>query len=199
MNFRRALGLIALGVGATPHALAASLDNIDITRDGDRFHLVADSYVEASPAAIRTVLLDFEDDNYARISDAYLRSEYLEPDSDGTPIVHTLVEGCVLLFCRTLNRVERLEIIEPLFVRSRVVPEQSDFNYAMSEWTLEPEAGGTRMTYRASVEPSFWFPPFVRPSILRRILMRSGEEAIERIEELALELDRAPAGTRVGP
>jgi hypothetical protein len=184
-----ALGAAVLGLCVTLETLAATLDSVDVTRESGRFHLVADTHLEASPAAIHAVLLDFENDRYSRISEIYKESGYLEPDSDGTPVVYTLVEGCLLIFCRSMNRVERLEVVSPNFIRSRVVPELSDFKYAMSEWTLEPEAGGTRVTYRMAMEPDFWLPPFVGPTFLRKVLLRGGMDAVERIEELAAERD----------
>ena len=193
MNGQRTICAILFGLCCTFTALAASLNSVDVTREGDRFHLVADSFFAASPTAIRAVLLDFEDDHYAKISQIYKESGYLEPDNDGTLMVYTLVEGCLLVFCRSMSRVERLEVVSPHFIRSRVVPERSDFKYAMSEWTLEPEAGGTRVSYRMSMEPDFWLPPFVGSLFLRRILLRGGVGAVRRIEELALELDAVPS------
>jgi hypothetical protein len=158
-----------------------------VTHEDGRFHLVADSYLGAPPEAIRTVLLDFEDDAYAQISDIYKESDYLEPDVDGTPIVYTRVHGCLFVFCRSMSRVERLEVVSPNLIRSTVVPERSDFRYATSEWKFEPEGSGTRVHYQMALEPDFWLPPFIGPAFLRRILLRGGVEAVERIEELAQE------------
>jgi len=121
----------------------------------------------------------------AIISEIYKESSYLPPDSDGTPLVYTRVEGCLLMFCRSMRRVERLEVVTPRFIRSKVVPGRSDFKFAMSEWTLEPEAGGTKVTYTMDMEPDFWLPPFVGPWFLKRTLLRGAPVAIDRIESLA--------------
>jgi hypothetical protein len=194
MRLRRAPGAALFGLCITisvSTAYTASLDSVEVTHESGRFHVVADTFLAASPAAIQAVLLDFEDDRYAQISDIYKESDYLEPDGDGTPVVYTLVEGCLLIFCRSMSRVERLEVVSPNFIRSRVVPERSDFKYAMSEWTIEPAGGGTRLVYRMAMEPDFWLPPFVGPLYLRRVLLRGGAAAVERIEALALELGTA--------
>jgi len=92
-----------------------------------------------------------------------------------------------MLYCRSMSRVERLEVVTPQFIRSRTVPERSDFKYSLSEWTFEPEDGGTRLTYRMEMEPSFWLPPFVGPWFLKRTLLRGAPAAIEQIESLAIE------------
>ena len=171
--------------------LSASLERVDVTHVDGRFHLEADSFLGASPAAISAVLLDFENDAYSQISEVYKESDYLEPDADGTPLVYTRIEGCLLVFCRSMRRVERLEVVTPTFIRSTVVPERSDFRYATSEWTLEPEGIGTRVSYRMALEPDFWLPPIIGPMYLRRVLLRGGVDAVERIEGLARELQLA--------
>jgi hypothetical protein len=170
---------------------SATLDRVDISESEGRYQLVADSWLDAPPAAISAVLLNFKDDAYLQISEIYKESGVLDPDVDGTPLVYTRVEGCVMLFCRSMSRVERLEVVSPTFIRSTAVPERSDFLYAISEWTLAAEGEGTRIHYRMALEPDFWLPPFVGPALLRRILLRGGVEAVERIEELAQEQELA--------
>src|SRR5690606_5872273 len=97
------------------------------------------TYLAAPPAAIYDVLLDYDDDAYGRISEIYKESGYLAPDTDGTPLVYTRVEGCLLFFCRSMRRVERLEAVAPSFIRTTTVPERSDFKYSVSRLRLEPE------------------------------------------------------------
>ena len=183
----RALAL-SVGIGCSVVSVAATLDSVEITHDNGRYHVLANSFLDAAPSAVHAVLLNFDDDAYAEISEIYKESAYLEPDRDGTPIVFTHVEGCLLLFCRSMRRVERLEVVTPRLIRTLVVPDRSDFRYAMSEWVLEPESGGTRVTYNMTVQPDFELPPLIGPLFLRRFLLRGGVDAIDRIEELATEI-----------
>lgn len=185
MRFRKTLLLIAIGVSYVSVCAAATLRNVDVSRDHDRYRVVADTHLDASPEAIYKVLLDFDDDRYQRISEIYRESSYLPPDGDGTPLVYTRVEGCLLLYCKSMRRVERLEIVTPKFIRSRTVPERSDFKYTLSEWTFEPEGDGTRVTYLMEMEPNFSLPPFVGPWFLKRTLLQGAPKAIEQIELLA--------------
>jgi len=137
------------------------------------------------------ILTDFDHDRYQQISEIYKESSYLPPDSDGTPLVYTRVEGCLLLFCRSMRRVERLEVVKPRFIRATTVPERSDFKYSLSEWTFEPEGDGTRVTYLMEMEPNFWLPPFVGPWFLKRTLVKGAPAAIDQIELLAQQEERA--------
>lgn len=187
------MAALLAGLCWTVFGFSATLDRVDISESDGRYHLVADSWLDAPPAAISAVLLNFENDAYVQISEIYKESGVLEPDTDGTPLVYTRVQGCVMLYCRSMSRVERLEVVTPTFIRSTVVPERSDFRYATSEWTLSPDGAGTRIHYRMAVEPDFWMPPMIGPTLLRRVLLRGGVEAVERIEELAQERERERA------
>lgn len=165
--------------------MPATLRTIEVSRDEGRYLVVADTHLDAPPEAISKVLLDFDGDRYQRISEIYKESSYLPPDADGTPLVYTRVEGCLMLFCRSMRRVERLEIVTPRFIRSKTVPERSDFKYSLAEWTFEAEGSGTRLVYRMEMEPDFWLPPFVGPWFLRRTLLNGAPAAIDQIEWLA--------------
>ena len=185
MTVRKTLLLVTIGACYLAASGAATLRNVDVSRDHDRFRVVADTHLDASPEAIYKVLLDFDGDRYQRISEIYKESGYLPPDSDGTPLVYTRVEGCLLRYCRSMRRVERLEVVTPQFIRSRTVPERSDFKYTLSEWTFVPEGDGTRVTYLMEMEPSFYLPPFVGPWFLKRTLLQGAPRAIDQIELLA--------------
>jgi Polyketide cyclase / dehydrase and lipid transport len=185
MTFRKILLLVVASVSYVSSSVPATLRTVDVSRRQDRYRVVADTHLDASPEAIYKVLMDFDDDRYQRISEIYKESSYLPPDSDGTPLVYTRVEGCLMRYCRSMRRVERLEVVTPQFIRSRTVPERSDFKYSLSEWTFAREGKGTRVTYVMEMEPDFWLPPFVGPWYLKRTLMQGAPDAIEQIELLA--------------
>ena len=191
VNLRKILVLVAFGVGYVSASMPATLRDVDVSRRQERYRVVADTHLAASPEAIYKVLMDFDGDRYHRISEIYKESSYLPPDSDGTPLVYTRVEGCLLRYCRSMSRVERLEVVTPQFIRSRTVPERSDFKYSLSEWTFEPEGDGTRVTYLMEMEPNFWLPPFVGPWFLKRTLVKGAPAAIDQIELLAQQEERA--------
>lgn len=174
---------VVLGAAAASLVSAATIRDLDVSRDDGRYELQADTWLDAPAHAIFDVLVDY--DRFDRISSVYKESGFLEPDEQGRPIVYTRMEGCLLFFCKSMRRVERLEAREPSYIRTVTLPEQSDFRYATSEWTLEPEGDGTRLTYRLVIEPDFWVPPVVGPWLLKRELGKGGERAVNRIERLA--------------
>jgi hypothetical protein len=184
---RRMVALALVGAVLGPFAWAATMRTLDVTRTGHRYALVADTFLAAEADAIFAVLVDY--DRMDQISSVYKEFGYLEPAADGTPIVYTRMEGCALFYCKSMRRVERLEMQAPHYIRTVTLPEQSDFKYAISEWLLEPVADGTNVTYKLEMEPDFWVPPVIGPWFLKRTLLKGGSRAIERIERLANALD----------
>ena len=191
---RIAAALGALCVGAL--AAAATIDELDVTKKRDRYALEAYARLDATPESVYTVLTDFDDNAYSRISRAYKESRYLEPAADGTPLVYTRMEGCLLWHCMTLERTERLETRAPSWIKSTALPERSNFKHATSEWLLEPDGDGTKMTYKVELEPDFFVPPVIGPWYLKRTLSQGGLRAVTRIERLARELDGRPVEQR---
>ncbi len=186
--FRRITLLTAAAAAAAVVPVwSAEMKSLEISRDAGRYELVADVLMNAPAEAIFEVLVDY--DGLDRISSIYKESGYLEPADDGTPMVFTRVEGCVMFVCMNMRRVERLETRWPNWIRTTALPEQSDFHYSQAEWLLEPEEYGTRVTYRLAMEPDFFVPPVIGPWVLKRRLMAGGARAVERIERLAQELD----------
>jgi hypothetical protein len=184
---------MALGaLGASAVAAAAAIDELDVTREHGRYSLEANARLDATPESIYAVLTDFDDNAYSRISRVYKESRYLDPAADGTPLVYTRMEGCVLWHCMTLERTERLETEAPRWIKSTALPEGSNFKHATSEWVLEPDGDGTKMNYRIEMEPDFFVPPIIGPWYLKRTLSQGGLRAVTRIERLARELDGRP-------
>jgi hypothetical protein len=181
------VALVASALGA-----AATIDDLDVTRQRGRYLLEAEARLAATPESVFAVLTDFDDNRYSRISRAYKESRYLDPAADGTPLVYTRMEGCALWHCMSLERTERLETAAPYHIKSIVLPESSNFKHSVSEWVLEPNGDDTKMTYTLEMEPDFFVPPLVGPWYLKRTLSQGGLRAVARIERLARELDGRP-------
>lgn len=183
---RASLAPTVVGICISATVLPATIHTIEVAQDHGVYRLVSAAYIDAPREAIFEVLTDYE--RYGRISSVYTDYGFMEPAADGVPIVYTTMESCVLFFCVSMHRVERMETKAPGFIRTVTLPEQSDFKFAVSEWTLTPDAGGTKMTYRLTMEPDFWIPPVIGPWALKQRLERGGTGAVNRIERLAIEI-----------
>jgi hypothetical protein len=164
---------------------AAVLQSVEIKYEGKRYQLVSESQLSAPIEAVFDVLVDY--DQFEKISSVYEDSGYLDPSSDGDTLVYTTIRGCVLFFCKSISRIERLELNPPVFIRAIVLPEQSDFRYSVSEWELESRDGGTFVTYSLEMEPDFWVPPVIGPWVIKKRLEQDARPALDRIERIAQE------------
>ena len=117
-GFRFAVAITVLVIAAV--ASTATIETIDVGRNGRTYNLRAETLLDASPEAIFDVLLDY--DRFGRISTVYKDYGYLDPLPDGTPIVFTRMEGCLLFYCKSMTRIERLEAESPGHIRTVALP-----------------------------------------------------------------------------
>jgi hypothetical protein len=172
---------------------AATIEDLDVEKHRGRYSLVAEATLAATPESIYAVLTDFDDNAYSRISRVYKESRYLDERApDGSPLIYTRMEGCMLWHCMSLERTERLETDAPYWIKSTALPDGSNFKYSTSEWQLERDGENTKMIYKLEMEPDFFVPPVIGPWYLKRTLSQGGLRAVMRIERLARELDGRP-------
>lgn len=170
----------------------ADLREIAVDYENDRYTLRSEVWFAAEQRDLYRVLTDF--DHYERISSAFVEAYNVAPDEQGRPRFYTRMEGCMLLFCRSLVRYGYL-LLEP---KREIVavsqPEKSDFRYCKERWRFEQDGEGTLLYYDFEMEPDFWVPPVIGPWIIKRTLKVDGMDAIGRIEALALGKTPKPVG-----
>lgn len=175
-----ALLLICLVASA---AHAADIRSVTVEREGKRYVMESVTWFDAPINGVFDVLTDYA--QFQRISSVYADARFLAPAEDGTPQVYTLVKGCVLWFCQSMARTERLETNGTAFIRAFADPDGSDFKYSDATWSLRTEANGTLVAYRIEMQPAFWVPPVIGPFVMKRQLIKGGRDAVSRIEALA--------------
>ncbi|MGB5345410.1 MAG: SRPBCC family protein, partial [Woeseia sp.] len=160
------LGLLAL------QASSADLKDVSVTYVGDRYHMESVAWFDASHDELYKVLTNY--DHFSKFTSAFVETRNLAPDSKGRPRFYTRMEGCVLMFCKSMQRNGYLVLKPPFDIVAVAYPDQSDFRYSRERWHLVPEKGGTRMTYTFEMEPAFWVPPVVGPFMIKRTLREGG-------------------------
>lgn len=175
-----------------PAAHGAEIRRVDVEHIDARYYVDSESLLDAPIESVFAVLTDYE--HFDRISSVFTESRFLEPVVDGEGLVYTRAEGCVLFFCQTVERVEKLEIDPVTDIVATADPGRSNLKYSRAHWQLEQAEEGTRVFYRLEMEPDFWVPPLIGPWVIRRSLSRNGSEAVARIEQLARERTDAHLG-----
>jgi hypothetical protein len=185
-----AWGLLVAGLAAAQPAAvrAADIVRLDVAREAERYRLHMVAELSAPRDTVFALLSDY--DGLTRLSSRVEASRVLPPAADGTTRIYTRLRGCVLFFCRSVDRLESVYEAPPDWIETHVVPESSDFRYGLTRWELTATHQGTRVELESTVEPAFWIPPLIGPPMIERRLTRDGAELLRRLESLALELAR---------
>jgi len=142
--------------------------------------------IDADFEKVRAIVTDYH--NLAKLSDMLVESTVIStPDEKN---IRRLLElrACVLLFCREVKLVDRIEEIGRDVIVTTVIPESSDFKSGMSHWQLTGLPGRkTRLEFRCKAEPDFWIPPVIGPIMIKRRLLREAEVIITNIEALSVD------------
>jgi hypothetical protein len=181
--------LVCLAPGST---FAADLRFIEVDRKDERYTLRSVTWFEADPESLYGVLIDY--DQFPRFTSAIAEARNVAPDEQGRPGYYTRMEGCVLFWCQSLVRMGYLVLDPTTEIVAVTDPSRSNFKLATERWQLRPEAGGTLLIYEFDMEPDFWVPPVIGPFYIKRALMSGGEDAVERIEAIALGEEPMPTG-----
>lgn len=177
--------MLAGALGSAGPAGGAELKDVQVTVKDGRYYVVAEMTVDAPLEATFNALVEY--DRFDEHSDIYVKTRYLDPATDGTPRVFTRIEGCVLGFCRGVERIMLLEAT-PFDVVRATVESESDGNlrYGRETWALSPTEEGTLIIYHHELELGFWLPPLIGPWAVRRALHWGASDVVQTLEDIAL-------------
>lgn len=189
-----AIAALVLSAGCARSASAdpATFRGLTVSREQEAFEVRFEAVVAAPPERVFAVLTDF--DRLQRLNPAIVESRRLAPTAGNGVRVRTVLEGCVAFFCRRMRRVEAVRSSDQRLIRTRILPEESDFRSGRSRWELAAITGGTRVRYRARLVPDFWVPPVIGPWAIKRTLRSGFRTLVQRLERLAAQSDMAWAG-----
>lgn len=162
---------------------AAEMLHMEFWKQDNHYYLRSASTIDAPPELIFKTLLDYQ--NFYRLSGGIKETRYLEPDPDGTPVAFTLVESCVLFFCRQVKKTERVIVKTNFVIDLEADPSRSDFKYLHGRWSISRENKQTILAYDMEMEPDFWIPPLIGSWALKHKLYSSAMSMANRMEQLS--------------
>lgn len=174
------IGVLAVLAG---QAMAVEIVDATVDRKDGRYYVSGISIIQASPEFVFQTIMDY--DNFHKLAGGLAETRFVPSTVDGELLGYTRFESCLLFFCKTVEKLERIEATPHTEIRTEAFPEQSDFEINKTRWILTPEGDGTRLTYEAEFEPDFWMPPVIGSWAIRRKLVASAELIGLRIEYLA--------------
>lgn len=161
---------------------AFGLEVIEVTVDVEDGHyrVFGQSRIEAPPEFVYATLIDY--DNFYKLADGIAESKFLPSDESGNMLAYTRFESCVLIFCKSFEKVERIDGNPPLTIDVEAIPQRSDFTYNESRWQIQHSGETTLLTFEAEFDPDFWVPPIIGTWAIRNKLLNTAELIGTRIE-----------------
>lgn len=162
-------------------AVAGHVGKVSVVKTEQRYVIEGEAIIEAPVSAVYRLITDY--DALARLDKGIAESRLVERVDDTTALVYTSLKGCVVVFCRKVERVERVEEVSDSEIVAVVVPSgDSNVSYGKSHWQLFPQQGGTRIEFNSEVEPDFWIPSFIGPALIKRALKKRVVHTLHNLE-----------------
>jgi hypothetical protein len=182
-NTRSLLASIALTFFQPLYVLAFEFSEAEVTENNGVFKIRVDAVINAPPDYIRAVLTDYL--HIYRLSPSIVESEVLPSSIDQETHVRTRLLCCTPVFCKEVERVEAVRLLQSGDLEAEIIPSLSEFKSGKATWKIIPLKDNSRMVYEASLEPDFFIPPVVGPAIIKDNLKNEFLTTLERVERIA--------------
>jgi len=163
-------------------AFALQVVRADAVYEKGVFRIYFEALLAAPVAGVAAVLGDFA--HFGRLDSRIRRVELLGPQADGAVRMRTLINACAGVFCRTVERVERVQRM-PAGQVAEVIPELSDMRRGIATTHWQREGAGTVVRYEAEFEPDFWVPGIIAQRYGIREMRESTLRMFKNVERVA--------------
>jgi hypothetical protein len=176
------VALLALLPAAVAQAL--SVEAIDASLRDGVYRVSLEARVDAPVDDVAAVLTDYA--AYRSLDPRIRSSAVLPPTTQGTMLVRTVVYACAGLFCKNVERVERVEQSDGELIAT-VIPDRSELKSGVTRTTWRAADEATRVTYEAEFVPDFWVPTIIGRRYVVKALKASTLALFSNVEERARE------------
>jgi len=183
VNTRLTLATLSISLFQPQYALAFDLINAEVTEENGIFRIKASALIEAPPDYIRYVLADAT--HIYRLSPSIIESEVLPTSSADEKLVRTRLLTCTSVFCREVDRVDRVRMLKSGNFEAEIIPALSEFKSGKATWEITPMDDGSNIVYQAYLEPDFFIPPVVGTQVVIQHLRDEFTTTFIRIERIA--------------
>lgn len=159
---------------------AAELESLAVLFEDGRLVISSQSRLKAGEEATARALSDYR--NLPALLPVIREVNVLPGENSGVERVSTVVEGCVWLFCKSLDHVMDVHSEGAYAWRGETVTALSDFRTGEADWHLEPLGEDTRLYFEANLEPRLSLPPVIGPWLLEQRVRGEIEDAVEHLE-----------------
>ncbi len=175
--------VVVLCAGLSSHpAHALQVLRADAVYDHGIFRVRFEALLAAPVTGVAAVLGDYA--NFGKLDSRIRRVELLGSEPGGAVLMRTLIHACAGVFCRTVERVERVTSAPDSQV-AEVIPKRSDIRRGVARTRWQQQGAGTLVHYEAEFEPDFWVPGIVAQRLGVRELRESTLRMFKSVEREA--------------
>jgi hypothetical protein len=164
-------------------AAAGTFPTLEISEQSGNYRIRMAALIHAPAQFVFEVLTDYR--HIYRLNPAITQSAILPSPHEGTVRVRTRMEGCILFFCRDIDRVEEVREVGGGHLQTVIIPEYSDFTSGSADWRIHPLGNYSRIVYEAQVTPAFFIPPVIGSYFVKRALGEAVRTSFVRLECVA--------------
>ena len=161
-------------------ALAGDILSSSVSHEGSVYSLSVMARIDAPLDTVYRSITDF--DNLAAINPAIEESQLLATPSVDTRRVRSVIRVCILMYCKRIEQVQQVTLLDDYAIEAVVLPQDSDFRNGVAHWQLTASGASTEMLFTNIFEPDFWVPPVIGPWLIKRKLIREVAETAMYIE-----------------
>ena len=167
----------------SPLLAAREVIDLSISDSNGVYHLALAMIVDAPFADVHYVITDYV--HTYRIDPSIVESEILGKPDASVIRVKTLVNDCVLFFCRNILRVEDVREVGADDIYTVIVPQLSNVRSGTSHWQILPMGARTQINYDMTLDPGFFVPPLIGSYIVEKKLKEETLICLNNIEHIA--------------
>ena len=169
LNSRVTIAALFIALFQPLYAQAFDFTDAEITEENGVFRIKVSAFLEAPPDYIRYVLADSA--HIYRLSPSIIESEVLPSSPDGEKRVRTKLLSCTSVFCREVERVDIVRMLQSGGFEAEIIPALSEFKSGKATWEIIPIDDASFVVYEAYLEPDFFIPPVVGSQIVKQFLL----------------------------
>jgi ribosome-associated toxin RatA of RatAB toxin-antitoxin module len=177
----RYLRLLGLGLLLPCLTQAGTIQDSSVSREGDSYSLLVNALIEAPPAQVYRSITDFS--NLPAINPSIEESAVLASKGKRHR-VHSVIKVCILVFCKRVEQVQDVTLVDSRTIVAVMVPGAGDFRTGEARWKLTADGVATELLFTETFEPDFWVPPVIGTWLIERELVREVAETALYIERM---------------
>jgi len=163
--------------------LAGEILTSSVTHEGAVYRLSINARVDAPLAIVYQSITDFT--NLSAINPSIEESQVLQSRGADQRRVRSVIRVCILVFCKRVEQVQDVTLLDGRTVVAMMVPGAGDFRAGLARWELTTVGTATDLHFTEVFEPDFWVPPVIGPWLIEKKLVREVAETTIYIEALA--------------